>query len=82
MEPLFSSTTSVLKKDKNSCDKISSLLIELITNTRSVTIWKIKMKKIPNFETKQAIEDANNGINLSKPFTSVKELMDDLNADD
>ncbi len=41
-----------------------------------------KDEKIPNFETKQAIEDANNGINLSKPFTSVKELMDDLNADD
>lgn len=41
-----------------------------------------KDEKIPNSETKQAIEDANNGINLSKPFTSVKELMDDLNADD
>lgn len=36
----------------------------------------------PNPVTKQAIEDAHNGINLSKPFTTVKELMDDLNADD
>ena len=41
-----------------------------------------KDKKIPNAETPQAIEDAHNGINLSKPFTSIKELMDDLNADD
>ena len=41
-----------------------------------------KDEKIPNSETKQAIEDAHNGINLSKPFTSIKELMDDLNADD
>ena len=41
-----------------------------------------KDKKIPNAETKQAIEDAHNGINLSKPFTSIKELMDDLNVDD
>ena len=41
-----------------------------------------KDEKIPNSETKQAIEDAHNVINSSKPFTSVKELMDDLNADD
>ena len=41
-----------------------------------------KDEKIPNSETKQAIEDAHTCINLSKPFTSVKELMDDLNADD
>ena len=39
-------------------------------------------ERIPNAETKQAIEDAHNGINLSKPFASIKELMDDLNADD
>lgn len=39
-------------------------------------------KEIPNPETIQAIEDAHNGINISKPFTSIKELMDDLNADD
>lgn len=39
-------------------------------------------ERIPNAETIQAIEDGHNGINLSKPFTSIKELMDDLNADD
>ena len=37
---------------------------------------------IPNKETRQAIEDARNGIGLSKGFSSVKELMEDLNADD
>lgn len=36
----------------------------------------------PNSVTKQAIEDARKGIGLSKPFTSVKELMEDLNSED
>lgn len=36
----------------------------------------------PNAETIKAIEDARNGIGLSKGFTSVKDLMEDLNADD
>ncbi len=37
---------------------------------------------IPNAETLKAIEDARNGIGLSRPFTSVSELMEDLDADD
>ena len=37
---------------------------------------------VPNFETLKAIEDARNGIGLSRPFTSVSELMEDLDADD
>ena len=36
----------------------------------------------PNEETKQAIENARNGIGLSRAFSSVAELMEDLNADD
>ncbi|WP_050699254.1 type II toxin-antitoxin system RelB/DinJ family antitoxin [Anaeromassilibacillus senegalensis] len=35
---------------------------------------------VPNAETLAAIDDVNNGRNLSKPFHSVKELMEDLNA--
>ncbi|WP_195985999.1 type II toxin-antitoxin system RelB/DinJ family antitoxin [Clostridium sp. D33t1_170424_F3] len=35
---------------------------------------------VPNAETLAAIDDANHGRNLSKPFHSVKELMEDLNA--
>ncbi len=33
-------------------------------------------------ETLQAIENARNGIGLSRGFSSVAELMEDLNADD
>lgn len=37
---------------------------------------------IPNAETLRAIEEARNGIGLSRGFSSVHELMEDLNADD
>lgn len=37
---------------------------------------------IPNAETIKAIEDARNGIGLSRPFTSVSDMMEDLDADD
>ena len=37
---------------------------------------------VPNEETAKAIEDARNGIGMSKRFCSVEELMEDLNADD
>ena len=39
----------------------------------------------PKFRTpirKKAIEDARKGIGMSKAFSSVEELMEDLNADD
>ena len=37
---------------------------------------------IPNAETLAAIEDVDLSINMSRPFSSVKELMEDLDADD
>lgn len=37
---------------------------------------------VPNKESKAVIDDVNNGKNLVGPFSSVKELMEDLNADD
>lgn len=37
---------------------------------------------VPNSETLKAIEDARKGIGLSRGFTSVAELMEDLNAND
>ena len=43
--------------------------------------FEISMKT-PNEETLAAIEDVRNGRNLSKAFSSVEELMEDLNADD
>lgn len=39
-------------------------------------------RNIPNAETIKAIEDAKNGAGVSRGFSSVKDLMDDLNADD
>ena len=39
-------------------------------------------KPLPNLETLRAIEDARKGIGLSRGFSSVAELMEDLNADD
>ena len=37
---------------------------------------------VPNSETLKAIEDARKGIGLSRGFSSVTELMEDLDADD
>jgi len=37
---------------------------------------------IPNEETLAAIHDVNMGRNMSRQFHSVKELMEDLDADD
>ncbi len=37
---------------------------------------------VPNAETKKAIEDAQKGIGLSRGFSTIEELMEDLNADD
>ena len=38
--------------------------------------------EIPNEETRKAIENVRNGVGLSRAFSSVTELMEDLNADD
>ena len=37
---------------------------------------------VPNAETVQAMEDTRNGVGLSGKFTSVKEMMEDIYADD
>ena len=39
-------------------------------------------RDIPNEETRRAIDNVRKGIGLSREFHSVKELMEDLNADD
>lgn len=38
-------------------------------------------RNIPNDETLKAIRDTKNSIGVSKRFYSVKDLMDNLNAD-
>ncbi len=37
---------------------------------------------VPNAETRAVLDDVINGRNMSRTFTSVKELMEDLNAED
>lgn len=37
---------------------------------------------VPNMETLKAIEDARKGVGLSRGFSSVAELMENLDADD
>lgn len=39
-------------------------------------------RDIPNAETIKAIEDVRYGRNLSRTFSTVGELMEDLNAED
>lgn len=39
-----------------------------------------ELLEIPNAETLAAIDDVNHGRNLSKTFSSIEELMEDLNA--
>lgn len=36
--------------------------------------------KVPNKETMKAMEEVEKGIGLSKPFSDIKTLVDDLNA--
>lgn len=43
--------------------------------------FKVTMD-VPNAETRKAMEDTMNGVGLSKAFSSVAELMEDLDADD
>lgn len=43
--------------------------------------FKVTMD-VPNSETVKAMQDTQNNIGLSKGFTSVTALMEDLNADD
>ena len=38
--------------------------------------------EMPNDETLRAMANVDNGVNLSRSFSSVAELMEDLNADD
>lgn len=41
-----------------------------------------KKERQPNELTIKAMEDAENGIGMSRPFNSVPELMEALNSDD
>ena len=44
--------------------------------------FEMRLNSIPNEETLAAIQDVNLDRNMSRQFHSVKELMEDLDADD
>ena len=60
----------------------AALTVFLRQTVRSKGIpFEIRLN-IPNEETIAAIKDVNLNRNMSRPFHSVKELMEDLDADD
>ena len=90
----MSMTTVTFRMDSSLKDELRELLDNLgldmstffvMTAKQAVREQAIPFRvtmDTPNAETIQAIKNAENGIGLSKGFTSVSELMEDLNADD
>lgn len=78
---------SELKKQAE--ELFSDLGMNLTTAFTVFAKQAVREQKLPfvvsrayNAQTYQAIQDARNGIGLSKEFSSVADLMEDLNADD
>lgn len=81
-----------IRMEENLKKQFDNLCNELgLTMTSAINIFAKTMVRqkgmpfeislhIPNEETLQAIDDVNNERNLSGPFHSVAELMEDLNA--
>lgn len=75
---------------KAAAETFESLGLDLPTAIRiflkkSVSVQGLPFEvrtEIPNEETRRAIENAERGIGLSREFSSVAELMEDLNAED
>lgn len=90
----MSTTSMTIRIDEDLKKQFEELVNELGLNlTSAVTAFAKQAvreqqipfklsKNIPNEETCKAIENARNGIGMSKSFTSIKDLMEDLNADD
>ena len=60
----------------------AALTVFLRQTVRSKGIPFDMRLNIPNEETIMAIQDVNLGRNMSRPFSGVRELMEDLDADD
>lgn len=87
-------TTTTFRMDSTIKEELRELLEELgmdmstyfvIAAKQAVREQGIPFKvtlDIPNIETFQAMENTKNRVGLSRGFTSVAELMEDLNADD
>jgi DNA-damage-inducible protein J len=90
----MATTNMTMRVDENLKRKAEELFTDLGMNmTTAVTIFLKQAlreqgipfsisRDLPNNETRKAIDDTEKGIGLSKAFSSVSELMEDLNADD
>lgn len=79
-------TDEQIKKEFNSICEELGLNMSAAINIFMKTVlrehgfpFELKLKE-PNEETKKVLDDVLAGKNLSKSFSSVKELMEDLNA--
>lgn len=90
----MSMTTATIRMDSELKTQLQKLMSELGLDMSTFFVMSAKQAvreqgipfkitmDVPNAETLKAIQDAENGIGLSKGFNSVEELMEDLNADD
>ena len=87
------STNMTLKVDSELKQQAEELFSDLgLSMSAAITVFMkqaVREQRIPfnvsrgyNEETIQAIENVRNRQNLSRGFSSVQELMEDLNADD
>lgn len=61
---------------------IEELSVMSEAHLRALLIIAQDLNSIPNEETAAALEETEQGVNLTGPFSTVEELMEDLNADD
>ncbi len=89
----MSTTNITIRMDAELKKQAEELFSDLGMNlTTAFTVFAkqaVREQKLPfevsrvyNAQTIKAIEDARNGIGVSRGFSSVSELMEDLNADD
>lgn len=87
------STNMTLRVDTELKKQAEELFSDLgLSMSAAITVFMkqaVREQRIPftvsrgyNEDTMQAIQNVRNRQNLSKGFTSVQELMEDLNADD
>ena len=87
-------TTATIRMDSELKAQLQTLMSELGLDMSTFFIMSAKQAvreqgipfkitmEVPNAETLKAMQDAENGIGLSKGFISVEELTEELNADD
>ena len=89
----MATTNITIRMDADLKKQVEELYSDLGMNlTTAFTVFakqSVKEQKLPfavsrayNAETIQALEDTRNGIGLSRGFTSISELTEELNTDD